>query len=392
MKICMLAYTFYDYDNRVKRYAEYLVENGHEVDVISLKIPTQNAFDTVKGVSVYRIQTRIVNEKSKYDYLFRTLTFLARSFFFLSFRHLRRRYDIIHVHNPPDYAIAAALIVKLTGGKLILDVHDIVPEFFMSKFDKTYDSTVIKALLLIERFAIHLSDYLIFSNHLWEEKVTKRCNSRVKSVTILNYPQPDIFRRVDSRPNEQDAFNLVYPGSLNTHQGLDVAVRAMSLIKEEEPPVFIYLYADGPERENLERLTIELGLEKRIFFKEMVTIEELPKLMRHMHAGIVPKQKNSFGNEAFSTKILEFMSMGLPVIVSDTKIDQYYFTDKQVRFFNSGDPASLAQAVSEVKNNPALRKSMIEESQKYIAQNNWHVRQADYRAVVQALSGNRSFS
>jgi len=390
MKICMLAYTFYEFDNRVKRYAEYLAETGHEVDVISLKTRGQDAFDTVKGVSVYRIQTRIVNEKSKYDYLIRTLAFLLRSFFFLTFRHLRNRYDIIHVHNPPDFAIAAASIVKLTGGKVILDMHDIVPEFFMSKFEKKSENAVIKALMLIERIAIHMSDYLIFSNHLWEQKVTERCKSPAKSVTILNYPQPEIFKRINGQQKDQNTFNLVYPGSLNWHQGLDIAIRAIGLLRDKDPEIFLYLYADGPERENLERLTEELGLEKRVFFKEMVTIEELPKLMCKMNAGIVPKRNNSFGNEAFSTKILEFMSMGLPVIVSDTKIDTYYFTDKQVRFFKSGDSAALAQAIYEMKNNGELRQSLVKNSLKFIEQNNWNVRQNDYRNVVKELTGNNS--
>ena len=53
--------------------------------------------------------------------------------------------------------------------------------------------------------------------------------------------------------------------------------------------------------------------------------------------GIVPKRSIGFGNEAFSTKILEFMAMGIPVIVPDTEVDTYYFDEKVAKFFRAND-------------------------------------------------------
>jgi glycosyltransferase involved in cell wall biosynthesis len=70
--------------------------------------------------------------------------------------------------------------------------------------------------------------------------------------------------------------------------------------------------------------------------------------------GVVPKRADSFGNEAYSTKIMEFMSLGVPVIVSETKIDRYYFDDSVVRFFQSGNSDALADAMLEVMRGPAL--------------------------------------
>ena len=72
----MLAYTHYERDNRVRRYAETLARRGDQVDVISLKRPGQADFDEINGVQVYRIQTREVNEKGKLSYLARILIYL----------------------------------------------------------------------------------------------------------------------------------------------------------------------------------------------------------------------------------------------------------------------------------------------------------------------------
>ena len=65
----------------------------------------------------------------------------------------------------------------------------------------------------------------------------------------------------------------------------------------------------------------------------MIPLEEIAKIMAQADLGVVPKRSEGFGNEAFSTKTLEFMALGVPVLASGTKIDHYYFNDSVVEFF-----------------------------------------------------------
>jgi glycosyltransferase involved in cell wall biosynthesis len=67
--------------------------------------------------------------------------------------------------------------------------------------------------------------------------------------------------------------------------------------------------------------------------------------------GVVPKRADSFGNEAYSTKIMEFMSQGVPVVISRTKVDSHYFEEGTVHFFPSGDSQAMAEAMLDVVNN-----------------------------------------
>ena len=120
----MLAYTYYESDNRVRRYAEALVKRGDHVDVIALRQKGQTHRDIINGVNLYRIQRRVINEQNKVAYLLKIVFFLINSFIFLSIRHLRKPYDIVHVHSVPDFEVFAALIPKLSGAKIILDIHD----------------------------------------------------------------------------------------------------------------------------------------------------------------------------------------------------------------------------------------------------------------------------
>ena len=112
MRICMLAYTFYEMDNRVKRYAEALANRGDDVDVISLRQDGQSAHDIQKGVNIYRIQKRTFNEKGKLSYLYRLSKYFIRSSFFLTKRHLKSPYDLIHVHSVPDFEVFATWLAK----------------------------------------------------------------------------------------------------------------------------------------------------------------------------------------------------------------------------------------------------------------------------------------
>jgi len=128
-KICMVAYTAYEGDNRVRRYAETLAKRGDQVDVIAISVAEFGVPQTeINGVTVHRVQQREHNERSKWTYATRLLRFLLKSSTTVTRLHKRNQYDVIHIHNMPDFLVFAAWYPKLTGAKLILDIHDVVPE------------------------------------------------------------------------------------------------------------------------------------------------------------------------------------------------------------------------------------------------------------------------
>ena len=117
-----------------------------------------------------------------------------------------------------------------------------------------------------------------------------------------------------------------------------------------------------------------------------VSIDRIAEVIANADLGVVPKRADSFGNEAYSTKIMEFMSQSVPVVASRTKIDTFYFDDRTVRFFPSGDSRAMADAMADVLQNQELREALIASGREYVRRNNWDVRKGDYRQLVDSLT------
>jgi glycosyltransferase involved in cell wall biosynthesis len=383
-KVCMLVYSFYENDNRVMRYAKSLVERGDQVDVIALADGSQPpAFEVVDGVNVHRIQRRLRNEKNKYAYLYRLLKFCAKSSWVLSRLYVKQRYDLIHVHNVPDFLVYSAWLPRLTGSKVILDIHDILPEFFANKFGKPEGSAYVRLLKLVEKLSARFANHVIISNHLWSEKATARSMAKEKCSVFINYVDLNLFR--SRRTRNDGRFVMLYHGGLQRHQGLDLAIRAFDKSCRQNPEAEFHIYGGGNMKPELEALVQELGLDNRVFLRASVPVHEVADIVANADLGIVAKRADSFGNEAYSTKIMEFMAGGVPVIVSRTRIDSFYFNDSVVRFFKPGDVDDLAAAMQNLMKNRELRERLVRSGHEYVLKNNWDTRKQNYLRLVDSL-------
>lgn len=385
MRVCMVTYSFYEGDTRVIQYATALAARGDQVDVLALRKEGDARFEVLQGVNVYRIQERKVNEASQFAYLFRILRFLFASALLLTRNQFSKRYDVIHVHSVPDFLVFAALVPKLLGARIILDIHDILPEFYASKFGASKDSLLFKSLVWVEKLSIAFSDHVIIANHLWYDRLLSRSVAAEKCSVVINYPDPKIFAPRAKRPAD-GKFIILYPGSLNHHQGLDVAIGAFARVAQEMPGAEYHIYGEGSTKPALKQLAKDLGMTDRILFHDARPTEEIAGIMAASDLAVVPKRASSqFGNEAASTKIMEFMSLGVPLIVSNTKIDTFYHDDSRVRFFESENEADLGDAMLELWSDPDLRAQLVAGAAQYTEQNSWTVRKQDYLDLVDRL-------
>lgn len=382
MNVCMISHSFYESDCRVLQYANALVGRGDSVDVLSLRSEGMPKFEILQGVRVFRIMKRKVNEHRPLQYLIRILRFLVIASLAVSRRHLWRHYDVVHVHSVPDFLVFAALVPKLFGARIVLDIHDILPEFYASKFRLPNDSKLFRLLLLCERVSTAFADGVIVANELWRNRLISRSVPAGKCIAIRNYPDPHVFFP-HTEHKDPCKFRIIYPGTLNWHQGVDVALRAFAQVAVQIPEAVFDIYGQGPEKTALLGLRDQLGLTERVHIEGLVPVKQIACIMARADVAVVPKRASSaFGNEAASTKIMEFMALGVPVIVSRTRIDNFYHDDSMVKFVDPENASSLAAAIIELRNDAGLRRSLVEHALRYVKENRWEKKKEEYFQII----------
>ena len=383
MKACLLAYKFYECAPSLMQFARSFAEQGDEIDVICLGRKNQPAFARYAGVNVYRLQQRVTDERNSASYLLRTLKFLFRAAFFLSKRHLHRHYDLIHVQNVPDFLVFAAFLPRILGVPVILDVHDAVPEFYASKFVGDRGSLVFKLLVIVERLSALLASQVIVPTQLWKERLLSRSVDSSHCTVIRYLPDPRMFY---PRPKQQNRFLIVYPGTLNFHQGVDVAIKAFARVLKEIPEAELHIYGEGPAKPYLAQLVLRLGVARKVKLHEMLPKAQIVEVMAQSDLAVEPKLIASrFANETCSVKLLEFMALGVPVVASRTRVHDFYYADQMIKFYEADDEKDLADAILMLFRDEALRRSIASEALKYIRTNNWLIERERYRELVNRL-------
>ena len=387
LRICMVGYAFYESDTRILQYATALAKRGDIVDVVALQREGLPEFEVLNGVNVYRIQPRTVNERGLLTYASRILRFLLRVTLVLRKQHRKSPYDVIHVHNVPDFLVFSALIPKIAGVPVILDIHDLLPEFYASKFKINNDSLLFKTLVFAERLSARFATHVIVANHLWRDRYVARSSREEKCSVVRNHPDLDIFVEQSNQHRQANAkFLLTYPGSLNWHQGLDVAIRAFASISDQLPDAEFHIYGEGPAKPSLIELANNLGVHKQVIFHEFLPSRDIARVMATTDLAIEPKRATSaFGNEALSTKILEFMALGVPVIASKTRIHAYYYDESIIQYYENDNEGELAQQILRLRHSPEIRSKMAANAKRYVEQNNWDARKHEYLELVDAL-------
>src|SRR5580693_5654821 len=111
-RICMIAYTHYSYDPRVRRAAEAFASRGDAVDFISLSEGSTSQEETINCVRLTPLRLVKYQGSNIREYIFGYIRFLAAASWTLTRRHLQNRYDVIYIHTMPDFMVFASLPAK----------------------------------------------------------------------------------------------------------------------------------------------------------------------------------------------------------------------------------------------------------------------------------------
>lgn len=386
--ICMVCQSYYLRDPRVRREAEALADAGFEVDVITLHDKGEPKKEKVNGVNIYRLPL-MRKRGSIMRYLFEYSLFFFLSTLLLFYLFIKKRYKLIQIHTMPDFLVFCALFPKIFGAKILLDVHEPMPELFMSKYGINNRSFIIKLLLLQGKISFSFPHYIITVHEPLKELFIKRYLLKGEKISVvLNVPDPKIFssRIWKGIRESDDSFILIYTGTIAERYGLDIAVRAVHKLKSKIRGLKLFIVGEGDHLNYIKNLTLQLKLERNVIFFGPVPINQVPGFIAKADLGISTHRQDPFFDFYFSTKIVEFLFCGIPVVSSRTKTIQYYFCDDNLFFFNPGNVNDFTKKVLEVYENPSLVKKKVSEARKYIIEDlSWDKEKSKYIRLVSSL-------
>jgi len=353
-RAAMVVFSPYPADPRPRRAADALLKEGMSVDLICLgdeKAPKREASG---GLRIFRVP--ITHRRGgKLSYAYNYSAFILISGSILALRSLTRRYDLVYVHNMPDILVVSSLVPKALGAKVILDLHDPMPELMTTIFNLDKGSLSVRLMLRLEKWSLARADKVLTVNAACKRIFASRSCGPEKIGVVMNAPDEGIFpfRTWPSHSCANDVrarrFVIMYHGSLVERNGLDLAVDALAQVREAVPAPELRVY--GRKTPFLERVMDEArqkGLQDCMHYLGPKSLEDLVPEIEDCDVGIIPNHRNAFTEINTPTRIFEYLALGKPVIAPRTPGIQDYFGPESLFFFESGNPEDLARKIEYV--------------------------------------------
>jgi len=361
VKVCMVVNQIYYTDTRVMSYANALAQAGARVDIIASRYSSRNDPDQHRNIKVYSIPVSR-NYRNGLGYI---VNYIVSTIFFIiyaSILYFKRRYKILHIHNMPDTLMLAALLPKLFGAKAILDIHDPMPNVFMSKYRQGSSSAIVRFFEVQEKISASLADEIITANPLFKDLLVKRGILAEKILVVNNIPNPQLFDRQQSgeeTPGPTGKFTLIFPGTIAPRYCLDVAIRALPKLSNEIPNLRLTIIGKHTQHsEDLAALASDLNVTEYINFVPFLPADQISSEIAKADVGIYTALPDPHMSIAMPIKVLEYVTMGVPVVASRLPILEAFFDDTGILFFSPGNIDEFARHVLNLYRNPSLRKEL----------------------------------
>lgn len=389
-KAAVLLYSEYKSDARPRREAEALLKSGMEVDVICLRQTANDPkCETVAGVNVRRVPLRH-RRKGKLNYVFQYGFFIGFCAGILALRSLRRRYDLVHVHNMPDVLVFSGLFSKLRGARIMLDLHDPMPELMTTIFGFRENSLPVAILMRTEKLSIWFADQVLTVNLACKRIFSSRSCQAEKVQVIMNCPDEEIFTfcvaNGGNKRKPDKPFVLMYHGSIVERHGLDLAIKALELVRRSIPEVELRVYgAPTPFLELVRESAQWKALDGAVKYLGPKSLEKISEAIVECDLGIIPNRRSIFTELNTPTRIFEYLSRGKPVIAPLAPGITDYFGPEDLFYFELGNATELAQRIEQVYRNPLEVQEIVERGQEIYLKHSWQQEKEKFLDTVGKL-------
>ena len=358
-------------DDRVEKEALSLMARGYQVSIACYTRKDRPTFENYKGIQLYRMPI------SKLTYKLSAACLVLPVYFriwrkFVSRLFQDQQFDEIHVHDLP-LASVGYFFRKKYGLKLVCDQH----EFYSNWIIHTahYNTPIGKIVKTLSDWKSYEKKYLSRADLVItiEEPLRSSYLNEVglpagKVICLPNTPSGKIFENKVFDPEIlarfQDRFVLFYAGNIDILRGLDVAVRALPLLKKEIPNVLLLLVGKIVNPYNPIGLAERLGVSEHILFDGWSPIEKLPSYIEASDLCLfTPPANREEINRTIATKIYQYMQLDKPVIVGQAKMMKEFVESNGIGYvIDENSPEDFAQTVLKYFQHKEIENKRIQEN------------------------------
>lgn len=352
-RVLMLLHGFFPMDVRVAAEVRAAVAAGFEVDVIALGGESCPGTGAAEGARYYRLPIDHVHGAGLGTMVKEYLGFTLLAGWKAARLSAGRRYDIVQVHNPPDFLVLAAAVPRLLGAPIIFDVHDLASDMFHMRFEGKRGAAVAeRALRSLERYAARAARVVLTVHEPYRRELVARGVDPNKVVVVMNSVD-DAALPPPLEPATSNGFVVSYHGTVTPHYGVPLIVEAAAQALPSIPDLAVRIYGSGDAVADVVRRAAALGLEDRVWVSPtMLSRRDVLRAVQPASVGVIPNLPTRLNRFALSTKLLEYVALGVPVVCSDLPTLREHFSEEEVLFFEAGNSKALARALERTAREP----------------------------------------
>jgi glycosyltransferase involved in cell wall biosynthesis len=382
--VAMVAYADYSTDARIKRYVSALLERDDAVDVFALGSERGTYRD---GRLTVTTLGRKYGGSNPLIYLAAQLPFMVAASWHLLRRSFRKKYDVIHVHNMPDILTLSAAPFRMCGTRVILDVHDPMPEAFATKAGLALDSLPIRLVRAAERLSAACAHLVITVNDLAKEVLVRHGIRAAKISIIYNVGSSRIFRPRTRQPNGRELW-LGYHGTIARRLGVALIVDALAVLKNDCPDLRFLCVGEGDDLPGVKERALRMGVAHMIEWRPSVPVERLPEVLERVAVGVVGNQRivELKQNHMLPVKVLEYAAMEVPSILPRLRVLEHYFDASAAFYYEPDNAQDLAATIRAIYANRELLRSKTAGLRAFNAAYNSEAMARRYLTVIDLLA------
>ena len=364
--ICMIAFRpLPKFFNRLK-IANALYAYEYNINFICPIDGDQKKIEIIDGIKILRVDSPF-EKRTNYVLLLKDyLVFIVKTLRLVSKSNQDIGYSYFHIHTPPDFLVFIAFYYKIMGkSKIILDLHDMLPEAVASNLEVNEKHVIYKFAELIEKISIKLSDAVICTNSYDKQIILSRNNMDVNKIfTIMNIPDLDLYRMTSANKADfglNDKYVILFEGTIWKRRGLQVLIEAVNILRNQLN-IHLLVVGDGPYLDSLKEMAQNMNIGSYITFTGWVDPNKLSKYVSASDLGIIPFLRTKVNERGVPNKLFEYIIHGKPVIASRLKGMNSVFDDDEIIFFEPGNPLDLAEKIKWCFDNEDLVKEKVKKA------------------------------